>query len=197
MKALKTFLVVATFLLLIGPLSAHANLIWDWTGECNGVITPVHGGGSNGCSGQATLHVVTTDAYIPGEVSSSSFFSGHVTLLEWLYSDENVTVDLAPNANFDGGPFLLPASPDGEGFLSLTADFFQSPRPDGTWRFEGESLRPNCDPGIDFICGYEAMGINGVWTRVAVPEPATLALLALGFIGLVFVRRSELRDKAF
>jgi hypothetical protein len=41
MRMRKTFLVAVTFLLLSGPLSAHANIIYNWTGNCDGIITPV------------------------------------------------------------------------------------------------------------------------------------------------------------
>jgi len=39
MGALKTFLVAATSLLFSGPLNAQADLVWDWTGDCNGIVS--------------------------------------------------------------------------------------------------------------------------------------------------------------
>jgi len=62
MIVLKMLLAAIAFVLLIGPLNAHANIIYNWTGVCQG-IAPVF---NTGCTGQATLHVVTTDAYMPG-----------------------------------------------------------------------------------------------------------------------------------
>jgi hypothetical protein len=51
----RILLAAATFVLLIGPLSAQANLLFDWTGDC---LTR--------CVGQATMHAETIDAYVPG-----------------------------------------------------------------------------------------------------------------------------------
>jgi len=196
MKMSKMFLAAATFVLLIGPLNAHANIIYNWAGDCDGIITPVHGGGSIGCSGQATLHVVTTNDYIPGETFTPHLGCTATTctpvstpvLLEFLYSDDNIKVDLAPNWLFDSGFFLLPASLPGEGSFLTTAHFFRSDV-NGVWRHEGESLRPGCDTGIDTICGYDAKGFNGVWTRV--PTPSTLVLLGVSLAGLVLYRRRK------
>jgi len=39
MRARKTFLVAATVLLFSGPPNAQANLVWDWTGDCNGIVS--------------------------------------------------------------------------------------------------------------------------------------------------------------
>ena len=67
---IKTMVAVITLAVLSGPPGANASVIFNWIGTCDGIIIPVGGGrgGSNGCSGQATLGVVTTDAYVPGEV---------------------------------------------------------------------------------------------------------------------------------
>ena len=59
--------VVVVVLLLIGPLTAQANIIYDWIGDCQRLDE-----GSGTLYTHATLHVVTTDAYIPGE----EFFPG-------------------------------------------------------------------------------------------------------------------------
>jgi hypothetical protein len=180
----RILLAAVTFLLLSGPLSAHANLIWDWRGDCDGIIIefPIRGG-SSGCTGQAAMLVVTTDAYIPGELFLPA---ATPVLLHALYADENVTSDLAPPFNRNGIFFQLPASPSEGGFIQAEAHGFRSDA-NGVWRFGGEGLRPGCDLGIDNLCAYDARGFNGVWTRV--PAPSTLVLLGVGLAGLIFSRR--------
>jgi len=190
MKALTMSFVAATFLVLSSPLGADANLIWDWTGDCQRVVQ-----GFNGACGHATLHVVTTDAYVPGDSFSWSLSElQHPTLLEMLYRDDNITFDLAFPWRFDGFNFQLPASPaDGGSILNQANDFRSDAS--GVWNFGSEDAAPNCNPadpapGNPF-CGYETRGINGVWTRV--PEPSTLTLLGVGLIGLTLLWRRRVR----
>lgn len=96
MRMLKTLVVIVAFLLLSGPLSTHANIIYNWIGDCDGIITSSPAGGSNGCSGQAAVLVVTTNAYIPGEVFPAFPVPPSPVLLHALYADENVTLTLRP-----------------------------------------------------------------------------------------------------
>lgn len=198
---LRTLVTIAILALLSGPLSAHANIIYDWTGHCNGVVTP----GIEGCSGQATLHVVTTDDYIPGETFTPHFACIGATctpvatpvLLEFLYTDANSPpFDYTLSWLFDSGNFQLPAllpgeTGPGEGELLTTAQVFTS-HSDGSWRAAGEDRAPNCDagnpPGNNPFCGYGARGSNGLWTRAAVPESSTLTLLGVGILGLGVLR---------
>jgi hypothetical protein len=92
MKMSKMFLAAVTVMLLSGPLSAHANIIYDWTGDCQRITQ-----GSAPLCTHATLHIVTTDAYVPGEVFSwTSLEFQHPTFLEARYSDDNIAHDLAP-----------------------------------------------------------------------------------------------------
>ena len=67
MRTVKTLLAAIALVLL--PLNAHANMTSNWTGDCDGIIIPRPGGGSTGCTGQAAMLVVTTDAYILGRCS--------------------------------------------------------------------------------------------------------------------------------
>lgn len=187
-----TLLAVVAVTLLIGPFSAQANLVWDWTGDCNGVIIPLPPvrGGSTGCSGRATLHVVTTDAYIPGTVQTPKAFMEPAPLVEFLYSDMNVTIDLIRDAWLTSGQaFELPASSsDPIGQFDAINAFFRT-NADGTWRLGAENQRPGCHVEDDPICSYGAQGFNSVWSRGAVPEPATLVLLATALAGLSFIYR--------
>ncbi len=184
MKMTKMLLAAVTFLLLIGPTSAHANIIYNWSGDCQRVLF-----GSKTLCDHATLHVVTTDAYIPGEVFSPGFPVHEQVLLEFLYVDDLVTFDFAPFAfPVNGEGFLLPATLPGEGSILTIADFFRSDA-QGNWRLEGEGLTPDPCNGIgNPFCSYGVAGINGVWSRV--PLPSTLLLLATGLAGLLsFGRR--------
>jgi len=64
---LKTLL--ATIALVFLPLSAHANIIYNWTGDCQRVFF-----GSNSPCTHAALFAVTTNAYVPGEGVLLEFF---------------------------------------------------------------------------------------------------------------------------
>jgi hypothetical protein len=92
-KRFKVFLAAATFVLLIGPVSAQANLIFDWTGTC-----------LTGCVGQATFHAVTTDAYVPGTVGLRP------DLLEARYTDNRFTRDFMPLWLGNGFGFNFPVA---------------------------------------------------------------------------------------
>ena len=178
-------LATIAFALLSGSLTAHANIIYNWTGDCQRILFPRD---MPLCT-HATMHVVTTDAYIPGEVSFPQFPLGPPqVLLEALYSDGNVTFDMAFIWSFDGNGLLLPATLPGEGGMSTTAHFFRSDA-NGVWRYEGEELIPNCDRLTNIFCSYGVDGINGLWTRV--PEASTFVLLGVGIAGLASLRRRK------
>jgi hypothetical protein len=187
MGMLKALLATIAFVLLSGPLTAHANIIYDWTGDCQRILFPAD---MPLCT-HATMHIVTTDTYIPGEVFPPHFPEPSGVLLEALYSDGNVTFDMAFIWAFDGNGLLLPALAPGdggmgEGGMTTTAHIFRS-HADGTWRYEGEELIPNCDRLTNDFCAYGVDGINGVWTRV--PEASSLLLLGVGFVALTLYRR--------
>ena len=183
-KRCTVFLAAVTFLLLSGPLTAHANIIYDWTGDCQRILFP----GDMPLCTHATMHIVTTDAYIPGEVFFPPLPGSPPLLLEALYSDGNITFDMAFIWAFDGDGLLLPATLPGEGGMSTTAHFFHSGA-NGAWRYEGEELIPNCDRLTNIFCSYGVDGINGVWTRV--PEASSLLLLGVGLGGLAFSRKNR------
>jgi hypothetical protein len=135
----RLLLAAITFLLLSGPLSAQATLVWDWTGDCH----PVGFWGDPPTCTQATVHAATTDAYVPG-MGGGSVPRG--TLLAWDYADDVIgTVALAPSFNNGlGNSYVLPASAHGAGSISLEGRIFASGA-DGVWHFGGEGLAPDCD----------------------------------------------------
>jgi hypothetical protein len=183
MRMLKTLL--ATIALVLLPLSAHANIIYEWKGTC--VTT---------CTGQANFRAVTTDAYIPGEVFFPNFPVPGV-LLEALYSDNNTSFDFAMfpiNLQFFVFPNMPPNSSGAfSGEILWGQDDFRS-NAQGVWRILGEGIPGGglgCPgfPGNVGLCTYQATGDNGIWTRI--PEPSSLVLLGVGLAGLASLRRRK------
>ena len=185
MIMLKTLL--ATIALLLLPLSVHANIIYNWIGTC--VTT---------CTGQATMLVVTTDAYIPGQSFGPNPPGTPPVLLHALYADNNVTYDFAQFFPFNGFFYVWPDMPPNTsgaffGDILQGQNDFASNRANvpGLWRSAGEGIPGGglgCPPNPG-LCTYSATGIEGVWTRLQTPVPSTLVLLGVGLAGLASLRR--------
>src|SRR5262249_43426315 len=153
------------FVLLGGPLNAKANILYNWTGDCQRVTQ-----GSPATCTHASLQVITTDAYVPGTTLWwSPAELTHPTLLEFRYTDDNVTADFAFFWIESGIQLELPATPVGESLLLNFTQFFGSDA-QGNWHMSSEQLDPNCEFSNPY-CGYGAAGVNGVWVRVPEPSP--------------------------
>jgi len=184
MRMLRTLAVIVAVVLLSGPLSAHPNIIYNWTGDCTRVFTsqvPL-------CT-HAALHVVVPDTYVPGTTVTPAVMPA---LIEALYTDDIAMFDFTFPWPVLGELLLLPATLPGEGEVRTFVQDFQA-MADGTWRYNGESTLspPFCGELHNPFCGYHVEGINGVWTRV--PAPSTLVLVGVGFGSLAFYRRRSLR----
>ncbi len=163
--------VLLFLVLLLTPLPAAANAIFDWTGTCVTV-----------CMGQATLHVVLSDAYVPG---TSVAFPPPSLLLEALYTDNVLSFDLTGlQWQVDAQGLQVPTTTQ-PSVIRTMVDEFRS-NVDGTWRFGGESLLgklPGCvvDPNP---CFYRSTGIGGVWVDgpAAVPWPGGLFVAGLALL---------------
>lgn len=180
MIMLKTLLAAVTFLLLSGPLNAHASIIYDWTGTCTVF-----------CVGTATLHVVTTPDYVPG--TTAVFGIGEPRLITAVYTDNVVTGDFGAVWQTNGQGFTLPAT-DGPGAATILVfeDEFRS-RADGTWDLRSEGLFQGhgvgCPQPNFTFCTYTAIGNGGTWTISTTPEPSSGFLLLAACVVTWCLRR--------
>ena len=152
-------LVLLVLALLLIPLPASANILFDWTGTC-----------LTGCVGTATMHVETADAYVPGTT-----VQGRDLLLAGVYTDSNVTRDFLPGwlVNYIGFEFPVFGP---EGAINME-DMGLVSHADGTWHFNCPVAAGGCPSG--------ATGINGLWIEGAasgVPWPATAVLLLVALV---------------
>jgi len=125
-----------------------------------------------------------TDAYTPGTtVEASEFFS-------WSFASSGVNYsfvagDLTSIA-FDGP---LPVSSGielGQFYMVFGASGFFNDDPTATSGAFWDTRNPDNT--------NRARGVSSLWTlRTEVPEPGTLALMALGIAGIGFRRRNQVR----
>jgi len=186
---MKSQLALFALVVLLLAAPARANQLWTWMGDCltNSAgrlpVPPCH---------TATFQAITLDSYVPGTVFDALGGGDPKTLVSASYHDDaggSLTIS-QEFFELNGFNLKFPASSgEAEGFINTQTSFFHS-FADGTWKFEAEGAAPNCGPDNDFLdpfCGYTATGIDGTWTRV--PGPSTLALIAIGLVGLVGLYR--------
>lgn len=159
-----TFLLA--LLLCLTPVPAGATVLFTWTGTC--VLT---------CTGVATFHVAVADPYVPGTVGFPPYLGGATQLLVAQYTDNLVTIDVAPRWPVSGEGLWLAEGP--EGHLDLFGDALDSDA-HGVWHFGSLNL-----PGPVPDSFYYATGVGAVWTDpLAIRVPWPTWLLALGALGL-------------
>lgn len=158
-------------LLLCTPGPAAASVLFDWTGTC--VV---------GCTGQATMHLETTAAYVPGTGAGGVLPVGPDPLLIGRphYTDSQVE---ALMTNFPALDFqlLLPAQDAPGPAVVFYSEQSLRTFTDGTWRWTGQAGPLSaCDPGTLPLCLHTATGTSSAWhVAAAVPWPPLGLLVGL------------------
>jgi len=175
---MKSKLSLFALAVLLLAARAEANQFWTWTGDCLTVVF----GASTVCD-KAIFEAITIDAYVPGSLVERAGGDPN-TLVSASYADDAGGFQPAFDFFHNGFALEFPAvSGEALGFLRTEGARFLS-FPDGSWEFSAEGAAPDCtfgQPG-NLLCSYRVNGNHGTWTRV--PGPSTLALVALGLVGL-------------
>ena len=162
---------------LIYVPAAQANVIYDWSAACRSGVTP-------GCTGTATGVLELADAYTPGTTVEASEF------VSWSFTSSGVNYSFGAGdltSISSGGPLPVSSGIElGQFRLNFGASGFFNADPTATsGAFWDTRIPDNTN---------RAFGVSSLWTlRSQVPEPGTLALMALGIAGIGFRRRNQVR----
>ena len=164
----KILLAAAVLTMGLAAPKAHAVVIYDWTGICDGLS----------CTGQATAVLTLVDTYVPGTRASTADF------ISFSYRSSSGAYDIPSDRplRFIFGPAVLPTV-SGRALISLDFLGFQTEFVNATGN---NWLTQFIDTGIAIDRGPSS---EWVLRPTVLSAPGPLSLLVLGLAGLALAGR--------